>query len=163
MVCLHGELAPAIDSATASISCVLLPLLNTQQPELLSCQSTLMHLQTLASPLSGILGDRFDRILVLSSGAFIWGIMTSAMALTVTLRQVGASNSEITMLRCEVECSAAVTAGTFHLPPGVCLVTTPLPHLMPVLSLCGAAGNGFCWVQWSGPGPAGAMLSESYS
>eukprot|EP00878_Enallax_costatus_P019399 GHUV01020468.1.p1 GENE.GHUV01020468.1~~GHUV01020468.1.p1 ORF type:complete len:515 (+),score=144.64 GHUV01020468.1:258-1802(+) len=43
--------------------------------------------QTLASPLSGILGDRFDRILVLSSGAFIWGIMTSAMALTVTLRQ----------------------------------------------------------------------------
>jgi len=44
-------------------------------------------LQTLASPLSGILGDRYDRVLVLSSGAFIWGIMTSAMALTVTLHQ----------------------------------------------------------------------------
>ncbi|KAF8072654.1 hypothetical protein HT031_000314 [Scenedesmus sp. PABB004] len=38
--------------------------------------------QTLASPLSGILGDRYDRVLVLASGAFIWGIMTSAMALT---------------------------------------------------------------------------------
>lgn len=47
--------------------------------------------QTLASPLSGILGDRFDRVLVLSSGAFIWGIMTSAMALTVTLHQVRSS------------------------------------------------------------------------
>lgn len=44
--------------------------------------------QTLSSPLSGILGDRYDRILVLSTGAFIWAIMTSAMALTVTLRQV---------------------------------------------------------------------------
>ena len=47
--------------------------------------------QTLASPLSGILGDRFDRVLVLSSRAFIWGIMTSAMALTVTLHQVRSS------------------------------------------------------------------------
>lgn len=45
-------------------------------------------MQTLSSPLSGILGDRYDRVLVMSTGAFIWGIMTSAMALTVTLRQV---------------------------------------------------------------------------
>jgi MFS family permease len=45
-------------------------------------------LQTLASPLSGILGDRYNRVAVLSTGAFIWGIMTSAMALTVTLHQV---------------------------------------------------------------------------
>eukprot|EP00879_Flechtneria_rotunda_P014283 GHRR01014921.1.p1 GENE.GHRR01014921.1~~GHRR01014921.1.p1 ORF type:complete len:482 (+),score=156.06 GHRR01014921.1:483-1928(+) len=43
--------------------------------------------QTLASPMSGILGDRYDRTLVLASGAFIWGVMTSAMALTVTLKQ----------------------------------------------------------------------------
>ncbi|WIA28672.1 hypothetical protein OEZ86_011208 [Tetradesmus obliquus] len=43
--------------------------------------------QTLASPLSGILGDRYNRVAVLSTGAFIWGIMTSAMALTVTLHQ----------------------------------------------------------------------------
>lgn len=46
-------------------------------------------LQTLSSPLSGILGDRYDRVLVMSTGAFIWGVMTSAMALTVTLQQVG--------------------------------------------------------------------------
>lgn len=45
-------------------------------------------LQTLSSPLSGILGDRYDRILVLSTGAFIWAVMTSAMAFTVTLHQV---------------------------------------------------------------------------
>lgn len=45
-------------------------------------------MQTLSSPLSGILGDRYDRVLVMSTGAFIWGVMTSAMALTVTLRQV---------------------------------------------------------------------------
>lgn len=49
--------------------------------------------QTLASPLSGVLGDRYDRVLVLSSGAFIWGIMTSAMALTVTLHQVRDSSA----------------------------------------------------------------------
>jgi MFS family permease len=48
----------------------------------------LLLLQTLASPLSGILGDRYNRVAVLSTGAFIWGIMTSAMALTVTLHQV---------------------------------------------------------------------------
>lgn len=44
--------------------------------------------QTLASPLSGILGDRYDRVAVLASGAFIWGLMTSAMAMTATLHQV---------------------------------------------------------------------------
>jgi MFS family permease len=48
-----------------------------------------LTMQTLSSPLSGILGDRYDRVLVMSTGAFIWGVMTSAMALTVTLRQVG--------------------------------------------------------------------------
>ncbi|GBF89652.1 MFS general substrate transporter [Raphidocelis subcapitata] len=36
--------------------------------------------QTLSSPLSGVLGDRCDRRLVLASGAFIWGAMTSAIA-----------------------------------------------------------------------------------
>lgn len=51
-------------------------------------------LQTLSSPLSGILGDRYDRVLVMSTGAFIWGVMTSAMAVTVTLRQVRACVEE---------------------------------------------------------------------
>ena len=32
---------------------------------------------------------RYDRVAVLSSGAFIWGVMTSAMACTATLQQVG--------------------------------------------------------------------------
>ena len=42
--------------------------------------------QTLASPLSGVLGDRCDRRLVLAAGAFIWGAMTSAIALSGSLR-----------------------------------------------------------------------------
>jgi MFS family permease len=42
--------------------------------------------QTLSSPLSGVLGDRSDRRLVLAAGAFIWGVMTSAIALSTSLR-----------------------------------------------------------------------------
>ncbi|KIZ04451.1 hypothetical protein MNEG_3510 [Monoraphidium neglectum] len=41
--------------------------------------------QTLASPLSGILGDRSDRRLVLAAGAFIWGVMTSAIGASHSL------------------------------------------------------------------------------
>jgi hypothetical protein len=72
---------PPCEPHSQSVPCV------TSPPVLVSLPPWLHH-QTLSSPLSGILGDRYDRILVLSTGAFIWAIMTSAMALTVTLRQV---------------------------------------------------------------------------
>jgi MFS family permease len=104
----------------------------------------LLLLQTLASPLSGILGDRYNRVAVLSTGAFIWGIMTSAMALTVTLHQV----------RC------AGVAAPYHTIPyvrGVVMLAVSIAHALQCwfgyANPCGfanllplfCAGNDVCW------------------
>jgi MFS family permease len=43
--------------------------------------------QTLASPLSGLLGTFYDRSKVLSAGAVLWGLMTAALAGSTSLRQ----------------------------------------------------------------------------
>ena len=44
--------------------------------------------QALATPLSGILGDRLDRTYVIAGGALLWGVMTIAMGLANTAGQV---------------------------------------------------------------------------
>lgn len=44
--------------------------------------------QALASPLSGIFGDKHDRMLIIAGGCVIWGVMTSAIAASVTVNQV---------------------------------------------------------------------------
>ena len=44
-------------------------------------------LQALASPLSGVLGDRFDRAYVVAAGCALWGVMTAAIGLSQTLGQ----------------------------------------------------------------------------
>jgi hypothetical protein len=47
-----------------------------------------LHLQALISPLTGILGDKFNRIILVVVGTFLWGIMTAAIGLSTTLSQV---------------------------------------------------------------------------
>ena len=47
----------------------------------------LAPLQALASPLSGVLGDRFDRGYVVAAGCALWGVMTAAIGLSQTLGQ----------------------------------------------------------------------------
>ena len=45
-------------------------------------------LQAFASPLSGLVGDRYDRAKMVAAGCFLWGIMTSAVGLSTSLGQV---------------------------------------------------------------------------
>jgi MFS family permease len=43
--------------------------------------------QTVASPVSGCLGDRFDRTKVIATGCFLWAVMTSMVGLSSTLHE----------------------------------------------------------------------------
>lgn len=45
-------------------------------------------LQAFASPLSGLVGDKYDRAKIVAGGCFLWGIMTSAVGLSTSLGQV---------------------------------------------------------------------------
>uniref|UniRef100_A0A061SJ97 Mfs general substrate transporter n=1 Tax=Tetraselmis sp. GSL018 TaxID=582737 RepID=A0A061SJ97_9CHLO len=42
--------------------------------------------QALTSPISGVLGDRYDRAYVISAGCCIWGLMTSGLGLSFSLQ-----------------------------------------------------------------------------
>ncbi len=44
--------------------------------------------QALASPLSGLIGDKADRTKVVAAGCFLWGVMTSAIGLSTSISQV---------------------------------------------------------------------------
>ena len=46
-------------------------------------------MQALSSPISGVLGDKVDRTHIVSFGCFLWGVMTAAIGMSVSLRQVG--------------------------------------------------------------------------
>ena len=46
-------------------------------------------MQALSSPISGVLGDKVDRTRIVSFGCFLWGVMTAAIGMSVSLRQVG--------------------------------------------------------------------------
>ena len=52
-----------------------------------------MCLQALSSPISGVLGNKVDRTHIVSSGCFLWGVMTAAIGMSVSLRQVSAQGS----------------------------------------------------------------------
>ena len=43
--------------------------------------------QALSSPVSGLLGDRFDRCHLVAGGCLLWGVMTAAVGLSNTLPQ----------------------------------------------------------------------------
>ncbi len=45
-------------------------------------------LQALSSPISGILGNNFDRTSIVSFGCFLWGVMTAAVGMCNSLSQV---------------------------------------------------------------------------
>lgn len=45
-------------------------------------------IQAIASPVSGMLGDRYDRTKVIAAGCIIWGVMTSAIAMSSSVLQV---------------------------------------------------------------------------
>lgn len=49
-----------------------------------------LSLQALASPLSGLIGDKADRTKVVAAGCMLWGVMTSAIGLATTMPQVSA-------------------------------------------------------------------------
>lgn len=44
--------------------------------------------QALSSPISGVLGDKYDRTSIISLGAFLWGTMTFAIGLSTSIHQV---------------------------------------------------------------------------
>lgn len=45
-------------------------------------------MQALSSPISGVLGNKVDRTHIVSFGCFLWGVMTAAIGMSVSLRQV---------------------------------------------------------------------------
>lgn len=44
--------------------------------------------QALSSPISGVLGDKYDRTHIIAVGCFLWGIMTTAIGLSTSIYQV---------------------------------------------------------------------------
>eukprot|EP00210_Caulerpa_lentillifera_P003604 g3439.t1 len=56
----------------------------TQLGQITLCRALV---QALSSPISGFLGDRYDRISVIAIGCLIWGIMTSAIAIANSINQ----------------------------------------------------------------------------
>lgn len=47
----------------------------------------LAALQALTSPISGLVGDRYDRTYVVAFGCLLWGVMTAAIGLSRSLGQ----------------------------------------------------------------------------
>ena len=43
--------------------------------------------------MSGILGDKYDRTHIVAFGCFLWGIMTTAIGLSTSVRQVSGDDS----------------------------------------------------------------------
>ncbi len=41
----------------------------------------------MSSPLSGVLGDHYDRTLVVSAGCLLWGICTALVGVSTSIRQ----------------------------------------------------------------------------
>lgn len=44
--------------------------------------------QAIASPASGIIGDKSDRTKVIAAGCLLWGVMTSAIAMSDSVHEV---------------------------------------------------------------------------
>jgi MFS family permease len=70
--------------------------------------------QTLSSPLSGVLGTIFDRSRVLAAGALLWGVMTAALAASTSLPQAclfaAVNGMGLALL---VPCACSLTADLF--------------------------------------------------
>lgn len=47
-----------------------------------------VYMQALSSPISGVVGNKVDRTHIVSFGCFLWGIMTAAIGMADSLRQV---------------------------------------------------------------------------
>lgn len=45
-------------------------------------------MQAMSSPVSGVLGDKYDRTHIIALGCFLWGIMTTAIGLSTSIYQV---------------------------------------------------------------------------
>ena len=45
-------------------------------------------MQAATSPISGVLGDKYDRTHIVAFGCFLWGIMTALIGFSTSLHQV---------------------------------------------------------------------------
>ena len=46
-----------------------------------------MNLQAATSPISGVLGDKYDRTHIVAFGCFLWGVMTAVIGFSTSLHQ----------------------------------------------------------------------------
>ena len=46
-----------------------------------------MAVQAATSPISGVLGDKYDRTHIVAFGCFLWGVMTAVIGFSTSLRQ----------------------------------------------------------------------------
>ena len=50
-------------------------------------QLTVVNLQAATSPISGVLGDKYDRTHIVAFGCFLWGVMTAVIGFSTSLHQ----------------------------------------------------------------------------
>ena len=51
------------------------------------CPMYSLHMQAATSPISGVLGDKYDRTHIVAFGCFLWGIMTALIGFSTSLQQ----------------------------------------------------------------------------
>jgi len=123
--------------------------------------------QTLASPLSGLLGTFFDRARVLSAGALLWGVMTAALAGATSLRQACAfaalNGAGLALL---VPCACSLTADLFPAAArgrafGVMALTGALGGMLGGLFATNVGAKGDVAVPWPLYALARAVLGRA--
>lgn len=50
-------------------------------------QLRVVNLQAATSPISGVLGDKYDRTHIVAFGCFLWGVMTAVIGFSTSLHQ----------------------------------------------------------------------------
>lgn len=101
--------------------------------------STATILQALSSPVSGILGDKYDRTHIVAFGCCLWGVMTAFIGLSSSIHQVtyaqAALQLRIIAFTCMQGCLPARRQGL-----------QLLPVLLQAMIWCGINGIGLALV-----------------
>lgn len=114
----------------------------------LSCPVDLpAALQALTSPISGLVGDRYDRTYVVAFGCLLWGVMTAAIGLSRSLGQALLSCAGAATPACSALCCwrTAASCCPFVVSGQVC--TASGCHVQPGGTACLTCSE---WL-WAGP------------
>ena len=78
-------------------------------------QLRVTNLQAATSPISGVLGDKYDRTHIVAFGCFLWGVMTAVIGFSTSLHQARyASIHHISLVRLLLMQDAMMTMMWYH-------------------------------------------------